>query len=109
MGSMREFFGEFSFRSSPFPKGRGRIILRLMALRMVCVLGLFSFLLAFPQSNVAEALWKVGTAKVIIILTQLLWLAGYGRRERPAEGKVTELWIRFWRSKMRGGSKPSSS
>ena len=94
MGSMREFFGEFSPRSSPLPKGRGRIILRLMALRMVCVPGLFSFLLALPQSNAAEALWKAGTAKAIITPTQPLWLAGYGGRERPAEGKVTELWIK---------------
>ena len=65
-----------------------------MALRMVCVPGLFSFLLALPQSNAAEALWKAGAAKAIITPTQPLWLAGYGGRERPAEGKVTELWIK---------------
>ncbi len=65
-----------------------------MALRMVCVPGLFSFLLALSQSNAAEALWKAGTAKAIITPTQPLWLAGYGGRERPAEGKVTELWIK---------------
>lgn len=38
--------------------------------------------------------WKAGTAKTIITPTQALWLAGYGGRDRPAAGKVTELWIK---------------
>ncbi len=42
----------------------------------------------------AEALWKAGVARAVITPTQPLWLAGYGGRERPADGKVTELWIK---------------
>ena len=54
--------------------------------------GLLALLIS--GSNAAEALWKAGTAKAIITPTQPLWLAGYGGRERPADGKVTELWIK---------------
>jgi hypothetical protein len=42
----------------------------------------------------AEALWKAGVARAVITPTQPLWLAGYGGRERPADGRVTELWIK---------------
>ena len=42
----------------------------------------------------AEPTWKAGTAKAIITPTQPLWLAGYAGRNKPADGKVTELWIK---------------
>ncbi len=42
----------------------------------------------------AEAGWKAGTAKAIITPTQPIWLAGYAGRNKPAEGKVTELWLK---------------
>ena len=42
----------------------------------------------------AEAFWKAGVAKALITPTQPVWLAGYGGRDKPAEGKVTELWIK---------------
>jgi len=42
----------------------------------------------------AEAFWKAGVAKALITPTQPVWLAGYGGRDKPADGKVTELWIK---------------
>jgi len=81
-------------RPSPLRKGRGGIFVRLSARRMICVVvGLLAWLL-ISQSNAAEALWKAGTAKAVITPTQPLWLAGYGGRDKPADGKVTELWIK---------------
>jgi hypothetical protein len=42
----------------------------------------------------AEQFWKAGTARAVITPTQPIWLAGYGGRDKPADGKVTELWIK---------------
>ena len=41
-----------------------------------------------------EALWKAGVARANITPSEPLWLAGYGGRTRPAEGKVMDLWIK---------------
>lgn len=55
----------------------------------------FSVLLLVPAAVFAdEPTWKAGTAKAVITPTQPLWMAGYGGRDRPAEGKLHDLWIR---------------
>ncbi|MEO2027708.1 MAG: neutral/alkaline non-lysosomal ceramidase N-terminal domain-containing protein [Fuerstiella sp.] len=41
-----------------------------------------------------EAGWKAGVAKSVITPEQPIWMAGYGNRDHPAEGKVHDLWIR---------------
>ena len=54
-------------------------------------------LLLFCVASVAgadEAGWKAGTAKAIITPEKPLWMAGYGGRKHPAEGKLHDLWIR---------------
>jgi neutral ceramidase len=54
-------------------------------------------LLLFCTASVAgadEAGWKAGTAKAIITPEKPLWMAGYGGRKHPAEGKLHDLWIR---------------
>lgn len=38
--------------------------------------------------------WKAGVAKAVITPTQPMWLAGYGGRDRPAEGKLHDIWIK---------------
>ena len=38
--------------------------------------------------------WKAGVAKTIITPAKPMWMAGYGGRDRPAEGTLHELWIR---------------
>ena len=35
--------------------------------------------------------WKAGVASVVITPEKELWMAGYASRNRPAEGKETEL------------------
>jgi hypothetical protein len=38
--------------------------------------------------------WKAGTTKAVITPQKPLWMAGYGSRTAPAEGKLHDLWIR---------------
>jgi hypothetical protein len=48
-----------------------------------------------PGSVPAQAAeWRAGAAKVCITPTELMWMSGYGARDRPAEGKLTELWAK---------------
>jgi len=38
--------------------------------------------------------WKAGIARVAITPQEPLWLAGYGGRDRPANEKIHDLWIK---------------
>ena len=38
--------------------------------------------------------WKAGAAKLDITPRQHMWMAGYGGRDHPSEGKLTELWAK---------------
>jgi hypothetical protein len=38
--------------------------------------------------------WKAGAAAVCITPDQPMWMAGYASRDRPAEGKLSELWAK---------------
>jgi len=54
-------------------------------------------LLAVPAlaSEKSKALsWKAGVAKANITPGKPMWLAGYGGRDRPAEGKLHDIWIK---------------
>jgi hypothetical protein len=42
----------------------------------------------------APTSWKAGVAKANITPEKPLWLAGYGGRDRPAEGKLHDIWIK---------------
>ncbi|MDD4109101.1 MAG: neutral/alkaline non-lysosomal ceramidase N-terminal domain-containing protein [Prolixibacteraceae bacterium] len=46
----------------------------------------------FAQST--SQLWKAGIARVIITPEQNMWMAGYGGRDHPAEGKLHDLWAK---------------
>ena len=50
-----------------------------------------------PPKSVApylSASWKAGTATVKVTPQKLLWMAGYGARNKPAEGKVQALFAK---------------
>jgi neutral ceramidase len=47
-----------------------------------------------PGADPAPAPWKAGVARVRITPAQLMWMSGYGARNKPAEGKLTELWAK---------------
>lgn len=38
--------------------------------------------------------WKAGVAKVVITPEKLMWMSGYGARDKPAQGKRTDLWAK---------------
>jgi len=38
--------------------------------------------------------WKAGVARSVITPEEPLWLAGYAARQRPAEGKMHDLWLK---------------
>ncbi|PYJ02955.1 MAG: hypothetical protein DME25_14255, partial [Verrucomicrobia bacterium] len=46
--------------------------------------------LAATPIEAAEGLWKAGVARCNITPTEALWLAGYGNRDKPAEGKAMD-------------------
>lgn len=42
----------------------------------------------------AEETWKAGAAKVVITPSQFMWMSGYGGRNKPAEGRLADLWAK---------------
>ena len=46
------------------------------------------------QLGPSQGLWKVGVARSNITPTNALWLAGYAGRTHPADGKITDLWLK---------------
>jgi neutral ceramidase len=38
--------------------------------------------------------WKAGAARVVITPQELMWMAGYGARDKPAEGKLQDLYAK---------------
>jgi len=57
-----------------------------------CIVAIY-FLIAI-SAVAANANWQAGAAKVNITPKQTLWMAGYGGRNHPAEGKLTDLWAK---------------
>ena len=41
-----------------------------------------------------EGNWRVGIAKAIITPQEPIWMSGYGSRNRPADGKISDLWAK---------------
>ncbi|MCF7961431.1 MAG: neutral/alkaline non-lysosomal ceramidase N-terminal domain-containing protein [Pirellula sp.] len=54
----------------------------------VVFLGIF---LGINQNILAET-WRAGSASARITPDEFMWMAGYASRDRPADGKVTELY-----------------
>ncbi|MFM8893456.1 MAG: neutral/alkaline non-lysosomal ceramidase N-terminal domain-containing protein, partial [Planctomycetia bacterium] len=38
--------------------------------------------------------WKAGVARIAITPSDSLWMSGYAARDRPADGKLTDLWAK---------------
>jgi hypothetical protein len=41
-----------------------------------------------------EKSWQAGVAKTVITPREYMWMSGYGGRNKPAEGKVHDLWAK---------------
>lgn len=48
----------------------------------------------FYSLGMAQTTWKVGLAKRIITPKEPMWMAGYANRNKPASGKIHELWAK---------------
>src|SRR4051812_47598632 len=59
---------------------------------MSCSLLAFTALLAFVQDLGSS--WHVGLAKTVITPRAPMWMSGYANRDKPAEGKVHDLWAK---------------
>lgn len=58
-------------------------------------IGLAGLLLAIALATPAAAQsWSAGTGKTNITPTKFMWMSGYGGRDRPADGKLTDLWAK---------------
>lgn len=64
--------------------------------RLAAITGhLGGLLLAASLAGAADhPTWRVGTAQAKITPTNLLWMAGFAARTRPAEGTLDDLWAR---------------
>ncbi len=49
---------------------------------------------AWAQEKAQPPSWKAGVARANITPAKPMWLAGYGARDRPSEGKLHDLWIK---------------
>lgn len=50
--------------------------------------------LLLPAAGPAAEPWKAGAASVVITPETEMWMAGYGSRKEPSNGKLTELWAK---------------
>jgi neutral ceramidase len=48
----------------------------------------------YATEPVERPTWQAGTAKAVITPESSVWLAGYGSRTKPAEGKLHDLWVK---------------
>src|SRR5690242_9878742 len=49
---------------------------------------------SLPAAEPKADAWKAGVAVQVITPDQPMWMAGYGSRNKPAEGKLTELYVK---------------
>ncbi|MBI1900069.1 MAG: neutral/alkaline non-lysosomal ceramidase N-terminal domain-containing protein [Planctomycetia bacterium] len=64
---------------------------------LLAIAALVAFVAAFQdRSSAADQAptWKAGAAKTVVTPRELLWMSGYGGRDHPAEGKLTDLWAK---------------
>ena len=48
----------------------------------------------FIHGQDAAPRWKAGVAKTVITPGEAIWMAGYADRDKPAEGKIHDLWAK---------------
>ena len=59
------------------------------------LLVLFLFSISFCAASFSnENDWRFGKAKAKITPKQFMWMSGYGSRNKPADGKLTDLWAK---------------
>ncbi|MFO0921023.1 MAG: neutral/alkaline non-lysosomal ceramidase N-terminal domain-containing protein [Pirellulales bacterium] len=62
-----------------------------LALFFVCLI--YLSLPTLAESN-STSTWRAGVAKTKITPDEWMWMSGYGSRDKPASGKLTDLWCK---------------
>ena len=63
--------------------------------RRTCVALVAIFLACWaPARSASAAEWKAGVGRAVITPTTPMWMSGYASRDRPAEGKLHDLWVK---------------
>lgn len=72
--------------------------------KLVVGLCLLLFILPDIVSGQTLSTWKSGTSKTIITPEKAMWMAGYGHRNQPAQGKYSDLWLKVLALEDRNGN-----
>jgi hypothetical protein len=67
--------------------------MRIAATTLILVVVL-SAVTSLPAAEPKTSDWKAGVAVQVITPDQSMWMAGYGARNKPSEGKLTELYVK---------------
>lgn len=67
--------------------------MRIRTLLLFALLG-FALSASLSAAEPKAGQWKAGLAVQVITPEQPMWMAGYGNRNKPAEGKLTELYVK---------------
>jgi neutral ceramidase len=69
---------------------------KLPKLTAACISFLIATAMLLNSSTVhaQELPWRVGVARINVTPEKMMWLSGYGERDRPAVGKRHELWAK---------------
>jgi len=62
--------------------------------RLLCCVVILCTASTSAAGQKKPASWKAGAAKVVITPEKLMWMSGYGSRDKPAEGKLHDLWAK---------------
>lgn len=63
--------------------------------KLPCFLPALTIVILFAQvAGAANTDWKAGSARINITPAQPMRMSGYGGRDKPAEGKLTDLWAK---------------
>ncbi|HEY7155294.1 MAG TPA: neutral/alkaline non-lysosomal ceramidase N-terminal domain-containing protein, partial [Gemmataceae bacterium] len=67
--------------------------MRILATSLILAIAL-SASASLPAAEPKSGDWKAGVAVQVITPDQSMWMAGYGARNKPSEGKLTELYVK---------------
>ena len=59
----------------------------------VALLTILCAVTAVIHAEAAEP-WRAGVAKTVITPSELMWMSGYGSRDKPADGTLHDLWAK---------------
>ncbi|WP_339612618.1 neutral/alkaline non-lysosomal ceramidase N-terminal domain-containing protein [uncultured Rubinisphaera sp.] len=67
-------------------------LLRISSRILFCSIVLLS-ISTYKKVEAAEG-WKAGVGRVVITPEKSIWMSGYAGRDKPAEGKLHDLWVK---------------